>query len=221
MSEHKNKYKVELNLYEEDLKDVCKKAGICGMTISELLESFIGDLIDGKCRNGSDEYFMANAWFDRCGFPYGVEHTFLRYLLEEDLLDEFLSNLDDIESEEQDIKASKENLEKGYMVNHEGVIYTWKDVTDYDGNAAYSSLEEWEESEREMIEACQEDIEYYQQENADTWKEYLRYIKSFNKNNTADGNHEAADDYEKAVEEIKGYRNYINGLAADPQRGNT
>ena len=45
----------------------CKKAASHGMTVSGLLESFIGDLVEGTFTNGSDERYLAEDWFNRCG----------------------------------------------------------------------------------------------------------------------------------------------------------
>ena len=46
----------------EKLQDKCSEYGI---TVGELLECFVGDLIDGAYTSGSDERRMAAAWFER------------------------------------------------------------------------------------------------------------------------------------------------------------
>ena len=46
----------------EKLQDKCCEYGI---TIDELLENFVGDLVDGAYSSGSDERRLAAAWFDR------------------------------------------------------------------------------------------------------------------------------------------------------------
>lgn len=46
----------------EKLQEMCCGYGI---TVGELLECFVGDLIDGVYSNGSDERQAAQKWFDR------------------------------------------------------------------------------------------------------------------------------------------------------------
>lgn len=44
-----------MNLSDADVRRLAEKSGEGGLTISELLENFIGDLVDGTYSNGSDE----------------------------------------------------------------------------------------------------------------------------------------------------------------------
>ncbi|SHN87986.1 hypothetical protein [Desulfitobacterium chlororespirans] len=94
---------VKLRLSDADVLRLSEKAGIAGLTIGELLTSFIGDLVYGTYANGSDERMYANQWFDRCWFGMFPDKTFLRYLLEGDELSGILFN-------EQDIEQGKEWL---------------------------------------------------------------------------------------------------------------
>lgn len=48
-----------LKLSDADCDRILQKAVSNGMTVSELLESFIGDLVDGTFSNGSDERYLA------------------------------------------------------------------------------------------------------------------------------------------------------------------
>lgn len=52
-----------LNLSTADALRLFDKAGSVGLTPSELLENFIGDLVCGTYTNGSDERMYANDWF--------------------------------------------------------------------------------------------------------------------------------------------------------------
>ncbi len=79
---------ITLQLSDADVKRLSIKSGGVGLTPSELLKSFIGDLVDGTYSNGSDERMYANEWFDRCGFSYCSEKTMLRYLILQDSLEE-------------------------------------------------------------------------------------------------------------------------------------
>lgn len=89
---------ITLNLSDADCERISQKAGLAGCTVGELLESFIGDLIDGTYSNGSDEIEKANEWYERCGFSYMNEDSLMRYLLENDYnVEDFLSTCDEIE----------------------------------------------------------------------------------------------------------------------------
>ena len=59
---------ITLKLSDADVERIFKKAGATGLTVPELLQNFIGDLVDGTYSNGSDERDYAQRWFDRCWF---------------------------------------------------------------------------------------------------------------------------------------------------------
>jgi hypothetical protein len=59
-----------LNLSDADMKRISEKASDAGLTVAELLQNFIGDLVDGTYSNGSDERMRANQWFNRCWFAH-------------------------------------------------------------------------------------------------------------------------------------------------------
>ena len=46
--------KIEINLSDADITRIYEKAGKHGITVEELIENFIGDLVDGTHYNGSD-----------------------------------------------------------------------------------------------------------------------------------------------------------------------
>ena len=72
-----------LKLSDADCDRILQKAASHGMTVSGLLESFIGDLVDGTFTNGSDERYLAEDWFNRCGFERDDKRTLLWHLLEQ------------------------------------------------------------------------------------------------------------------------------------------
>ena len=61
---------VSIKLSDADCERLSDLCGRCGLTIGELLASFIGDLVGGTYTNGSDERDLADAWFERCGYDY-------------------------------------------------------------------------------------------------------------------------------------------------------
>lgn len=73
---------IRLNLTDEDVKALIAKAGSAGLTVGELIQGFVADLVCGSGAHGSDERGLANAWFDRCGFAAFAPPTLLHYLLD-------------------------------------------------------------------------------------------------------------------------------------------
>ncbi len=79
--EQQKEYDFRIRLSETDAERICEKAGSVGMTPSELIENFIGDLVDGINSNGSDERMYADEWFKRCRFSNESEESFLSWLV--------------------------------------------------------------------------------------------------------------------------------------------
>lgn len=99
---------VVLKLTDDDSEAICRKAAMVGLTVSELLENFIADLVGSDTRsNGSDERMYADQWFDRCWFSFEPEQTFLRHLNEwgsiysVDEVIEMWNDLQDLREEEE------------------------------------------------------------------------------------------------------------------------
>lgn len=111
---------ITLKLSDADCDRIVKKAGLHGLTVGELLENFIGDLVDGTYSNGSDERDSAEQWFQRCWFSHMYEKTLLRYLLDwEHDIDDFLTVYDELKLYEtnpekfaEEVADAKENGEK-------------------------------------------------------------------------------------------------------------
>lgn len=76
------KRQLEIKLSDADTLRLIKKAGEVNLTVSELLENFIADLVCGIFTNGSDERMFAEEWFNRCWFAMFSENTLLSHLLE-------------------------------------------------------------------------------------------------------------------------------------------
>lgn len=72
---------ITVKLSDADCDRLARKCGEHGLTIGELLENFIGDLVNGTYTNGSDERMYAEQWFERCGFGMFPEPTLLNHLL--------------------------------------------------------------------------------------------------------------------------------------------
>lgn len=76
--------RITVKMSDSDCDRLARKCGESGITIGELIQSFIGDLIDGTYSNGSDERDYADKWFkwfERCWFGMFSEPTLLNHLL--------------------------------------------------------------------------------------------------------------------------------------------
>lgn len=98
---------VKLQLAADDCQRLAMKAAGCGLTISELLENFVNDLVCGADTNGSDERMYAEQWFERCWFSYQPEETLLRHLIEWGCIEEFLDNYRYLQEALEDLKAAE------------------------------------------------------------------------------------------------------------------
>lgn len=116
----------------ERIFDLCGKHNI---TVAYLLESFIGDLVDGTYTNGSDERDYAERYFKRCWFGMYPETTLLNWLLNSayDVYVDFLEVIDDIENGYADL----ENYKKDPSVFDEEEIEFLKiDIEDWENQIA-------------------------------------------------------------------------------------
>jgi len=107
------KRNIEMLLSDADIKRLWIKAGEVGMTAGELLVSFVGDLVDGTYTNGSDERMYAGQWFERCGFSFMAENTFLRYLLVCVELEELISIYEEMIEFKEEITELEAQTDKG------------------------------------------------------------------------------------------------------------
>ncbi len=73
--------RITVKMSDSECDRLARKCGECGITIGELIQSFIGDLIDGTYSNGSDERDYADQWFERCWFGMFPKPTLLNHLL--------------------------------------------------------------------------------------------------------------------------------------------
>lgn len=104
---------IKCKLSDADVDRITKMAGEVGLSVGELLEYFISDLVGGTYSNGSDERDLVENWFERCWFGMFPENTLLRYFLDEIYQDpyEFLDLLNDIRGSIHILKGYKEHPE--------------------------------------------------------------------------------------------------------------
>lgn len=126
-----------IKLSDADVMRVCKKAGAHNITVAQMVESYLQDLVHGTYTNGSDEREYANAYFERCGYSWMTDNTFTRYLIEWGFINDYMDNIEaendlkadiaiyeDIEEptadDLQELEALKEDLEEvqGYILDY-------------------------------------------------------------------------------------------------------
>lgn len=149
---------ITVKLSDEECERLASMSGLSGLTVGELIENFIGDLIGGTHSNGSDERMYANQWYERCGFSFDSEETLLGYLINRGYEPEdYLDMLDNIET----IKTNIKNIEK----NIENPDNSWKNIVtrryiddeNYIEVPCYKSVEEYITDEKEFLETCKEE----------------------------------------------------------------
>lgn len=92
-----------LELSDADVKRLYEKTAADGITPAELLQGFIGDLLDGTYTHGSDERMLADNYYERCCYDIGLERDFLQWALYEYRLDDITDLLEELESIESDL----------------------------------------------------------------------------------------------------------------------
>ena len=145
---------------DSDCELLSRKCGACGITVGELIQSFIGDLIDGTYSNGSDERMYANQWFDRCGFGMYEEPTLLSHLLCEGYNPEdYLYTFASLKDRKEDIEITKKHIAEAgdEWKNHVHSRYS-KSKKCCVEEPAYNSVEEYIASERDYLEQCERDL---------------------------------------------------------------
>lgn len=103
---------ITVNLSDADVRRLAEKSGEGGLTISELLENFIGDLVDGTYSNGSDERMYAEQWYQRCWFAMFSDDTFLKFLLLWGDLDAYIDLMDELESNKKEMAEMTADAEE-------------------------------------------------------------------------------------------------------------
>lgn len=133
-----------LKLSDADCDRILQKATRHSMTVSELLESFIGDLVDGTFTNGSDERYLAEDWFNRCGFERDDKRTLLWHLLEQNA---DLENFIELYEENEEYKSHPEEFEE----QREEYEMEPGDTFDFEDELQYW-LDDWKPSKLSMAE---------------------------------------------------------------------
>ena len=103
---------ISIKLSDADVERLCNKVGESGLTVSELFQNFVGDLVDGTYSNGSDERMYANQWFDRCwcGMSFG-ETSFLQWLITNESVSDAIEEWNDLQNYGEQEDLDEDDLE--------------------------------------------------------------------------------------------------------------
>lgn len=170
---------IEIKLSDADVERLYKKAGSASLSVSELLENFVGDLVDGTYNNGPDERAALNNWFERCYFGMFPEESFLKYLIDQDTIEEFLELYNDMRSSIDQMPVMEEEIKTGIMKRYDGSTYTWQDLvicTAEGDMPRYSWKEEWEKEQLENIKQEKEFVADCREQIDDYWNDFLQSV---------------------------------------------
>ena len=133
---------IKLRLSDADVKRLFDKAGTAGLSVAELLQNFIGDLVCGTYSNGSDERMYADQWFERCWFsPHGEPHSLLQRLLDRDDVDETIYLWEEMQSLKEDLEDEELSLEERTEIERQIV---WNKERYDDNLGPFTDPEEWQ-----------------------------------------------------------------------------
>ena len=122
--------KITVKLSDADCDRLARKCGEHGLTIGELIENFVGDLVGGTYSNGSNERDYADQWFERCWFGMFPKPTLLNHLLCWGYdLEDYLNAMDNIETAKEEKKYLEEHPEEA---DEEEASYLDDDIADWE-----------------------------------------------------------------------------------------
>lgn len=187
-----------LKLSDADVQRLYELAYTNGTTPAEIIEGFIMDLVGGTYTHGSDERELAQAYFDRCNYDFGMQGTFLSWLLTEWRLDEMADALKELQEGKSDLLAEIEDAERLLP----GILQKSKQ----DLQAAIKDAEKllpeiWQES----IADIQEIIADAEKAIADIYAEYKEDTEK--RQDTAQGFTEAIQAAQEYIDELESMKN--------------
>lgn len=163
---------ITLELSDADVERIWNKAGSVNLTVSKLLENFIGDLVWGTYTNGSDERMYAEQWFERCGLGMFSDKTFLGYLLEYNCIKDVIGLWEDIKSVKEELVYANLHPTEYDPDEIEGLK---EDLTDWKYSLDETFEEYKESTKNEEVGTLDEEME-----TVIKWYEDMKQMKSSN-----------------------------------------
>lgn len=138
---------ITVKLSDADCDRLARMCGEHGLTIGELIENFVGDLVGGTYSNGSDERDYANQWFERCFFGMFPEKTLLNWLLnmDYDIYDDFLEVIDSIETGYAELEDYRKDPS---VFDEEEIEFLKTDIEDWEQRIAEIKADFFKENEK-------------------------------------------------------------------------
>ena len=156
--------KITVKLSDADCNRLAKKCGEYGLTVGELLENFIGDLVSGTYSNGSAERDYAKRWVERCWFGMFPEQTLLSHLLCNGYEPEnYLALLNCIKYAEYDKERAKEVPEE---CDEEELSFIDGDIADWE-EKLHDMRADWEPEKKPNMDEEIERIKKWLQDRAE------------------------------------------------------
>lgn len=132
---------ITVNLSDADCLRLAALAGKCDTTVSNIIEEFIGNLVNGTYSSGSDERHLAQEYFERTGTSWMYEPNFITWTLDnsyEELLEDFIAIIIDLmdcyeavnnpDSTADEISRYKDDLEAIFPVFKEEYYNPYKEA---------------------------------------------------------------------------------------------
>lgn len=170
-----------LNLSDADVARLAKVALNYNLTAAELLENFIGDLIDGTYSNGSDERMYAQQWAERCYFSHSPKkHNLIMFLFgceNENCISCY--TFEDIEKIQDRINECRECILQ--TQNEIKNPKDWKELVGYDHQKKkyvplYKNVEQYIESEKECLKSYEDDLRCAEEELLEIKQDFNTYM---------------------------------------------
>lgn len=121
---------IKVKLSDADCERLTNLCGRHNMSVGELLENFIGDLVDGTYSNGSDERMYADMWFNRCYFSWSADETLLRYMLDMWDVEDFMTLCNEIDNYKEHPEVYEDDIADAKACNEE-LLWFEREYNDY------------------------------------------------------------------------------------------
>ena len=122
---------LKIKLSDADVKRITEQCAYSGITVADLYENFIGDLVGGTYTNGSDERDFAERYYRRCWFGLTGEN-FVQTMIDNHgtyVIGEIITRLDIIDDCIEDMKKDLSQDEKTGAL--EELEYQQKEIDEY------------------------------------------------------------------------------------------
>ena len=153
--------KITVKLSDADCDRLARKCGKHGLTIGELIENFVGDLVGGTYSMEVMKEIMLTSGSSVVGSGMFPEPTLLNHLLNLGYEPEhYLDMLENVETIKSDIEITKQNIAEPSDEWKDIVYHKYNDdFTSYECVPCYNSVDEYIASEKEDLESYKADLE--------------------------------------------------------------